>query len=115
MSIIITENDKEKLFEFIRWKIDNPHPCRSCPSDACSCTGCDKQRKYDTVYYGKIKDIPYSNMNYLKLTDAYGRLYQAKKAQQEAIKAYNDAEKDYAATLQEYIILNNIDEQEMRH
>ena len=107
MSIIITKTDKKKLFEFIRWKIDNPHPCRSCPSNFGACTGCDKQKNYDTEYWNKIEGVPYSNMNYQKLADAYGRLYQAQKAQQEAIKIYNDTAKDYTKILQEYTILNN--------
>lgn len=107
MSIIITETDKKRLFEFIRWKIDNPHPCRSCSSNFGSCTGCDKQKNYDSEYGNKIEDVPYNNMNYQKLIDAYGRLYQAQKAQQEAIKACNDAAKDYTKILQEYTVLNN--------
>lgn len=107
MSIIITQTDKKKLLEFIRWKIDNPHPCRSCPSNFGACTGCDKQKNYDSEYWNKIEGVPYSNMNYQKLADAYGRLYQAEKAQREAIKTYNDATKDYTNILQEYTILND--------
>ncbi len=107
MSIIITKTDKKKLFEFIRWKIDNPHPCRNCGFNYGVCCGCDEQSAYDAEYADKVNDVPYSNMNYQKLADAYGRLYQALKAQQESIKACNNEANQYKKILSEYTVLND--------
>lgn len=107
MSIIITKTDKKKLFAFIRWKIDNPHPCRNCGYNYGECGGCDKQNAYDTEYADKVNDAAYSNMNYQKLADSYGRLYQALKSQQEAIKACNNEANQYRKILSEYTILND--------
>ena len=108
MSIIIKESDKKKLFEFIRWNIDHPNPCKNCGANDGLCGGCDKQTAYHAEYEDRIKDVPYSNMNYQKLADAYGRLYQAQKAQQEAIKACNNEAKEYRKVLNDYTILNDL-------
>ena len=104
MSITIKESDLIKLFEFMKWKCDNPHPCESCYCHP-PCQKKDELRIYEDEYAKRIKAAPYSNMNYQKLADSFFRKYKAKKQMDSAIAEFKEEEEAFNSVLDEYTVL----------
>lgn len=111
---VMSLDDEHRLYDFVKWTVDNPPMCATCETDPDFCAGCKRQNKYEVERKKKFAKVGHLYPTCQTLADEYEAFYRAikamkaaNKAKKEAEDAYHKANSDYTTVrMRDYAVCN---------